>query len=603
MIKDQKLKLFFLIKKSFPPFKQHSHHLIQNKSSSETNKSTPSSILIKSSKHNNNLYQLLIHNLSTKYNATPYTYSEILLENFIQSKYCHYIACFKEKILYHYNEEFFKRFYCVNESIERIPRFVQYYKNYLLFFCRPIFSELKLNEVIQRYGEKQAQLFYNENYKEDEINNDDNDNNNNNNAIISDVVSHFEVFTNTVRHSISMVVGNSNNYNNDSVNDIKNQTLCFDRNTHNEILYSKYKDDISLVQSNTIKKIVFDLEKKRVDNKNCNRINNITHSNNKNNKHNMHSKTKTVNNKNVHCLKNKQNKIKLIKTDIQSLLNSKTINTNNINSSNNTFNINTYRHIPCKTSPLTERDNKLHIINKNDNSVQQYRSRNINNVIINKKQNNILYLTSKYNNYNNTKNTFSTQIQQRFIKSHYKTKTSKSQTQHINQTVTTIHHSKRGGKNNNKEHIKTIKLNSHLHQKKATTSRNNNNNNQMHLITGYGKAITSRKDNNKHVVVNTSIKLMEHFNTIESYRNNKKRMKSNIVKDNNNNYKRNNNENVLYKMFNTFSKHQTVIDNISISTYNNKNNNSVQKYNNGYNNLKKLKKNNKLITKENIIIK
>jgi hypothetical protein len=125
----------------------------------------------------------------------------------------------------------------------------------------------------------------------------------------------------------------------------------------------------------------------------------------------------------------------------------------------------------------------------------------------------------------------------------------------------------------------------------------------MHLITGYGKAITSRKDNNKHVVVNTSIKLMEHFNTIESYRNNKKRMKSNIVKDNNNNYKRNNNENVLYKMFNTLSKHQTVIDNISISTYNNKNNNSVQKYNNGYNNLKKLKKNKKLITKENIIIK
>ena len=122
----------------------------------------------------------------------------ILLENVIQSKYCHDIAVFKEKILYNYKEEFLKRFYLKKESKIRIPKFVSFYKNYLTFFCKPTFSELNLNDMIQIYSEKKAQLFYNENYKDDnnlktDNTNNENDNNNKN----------FIVFTPKIKKLIS----------------------------------------------------------------------------------------------------------------------------------------------------------------------------------------------------------------------------------------------------------------------------------------------------------------------------------------------------------------------------------------------------------------
>ena len=141
-----------------------------NKSSSETNKSTISA-LIKNSEDNINgkkFYHRIIHTiLFSKYNTLPHDHDMILLENVLQSKYCHDLAVFKEKILFNYNEEFLKRFYMEEESQIRIPKFVTYYKNYLMFFCKPIFSELNLNDLFQDYSEKKAQIFYNNNYKDD----------------------------------------------------------------------------------------------------------------------------------------------------------------------------------------------------------------------------------------------------------------------------------------------------------------------------------------------------------------------------------------------------------------------------------------------------
>ena len=50
------------------------------------------------------------------------------------------------------------------DCIEVLPKFYEYYKNYLMFFCKPTFNNFYINETIQDYGEKQAEVYYKNNY-------------------------------------------------------------------------------------------------------------------------------------------------------------------------------------------------------------------------------------------------------------------------------------------------------------------------------------------------------------------------------------------------------------------------------------------------------
>ena len=155
-------------------FKTKSNTKNNTLSNYDTNKSTPISIIKQkgSIDRKNDFFAMIQRNLANRYNTTPEKYDRILLENFVQSKYCHDIAVFKEKILFYFDDEFLKRYYTITESTERVPKFVHYYHNYLLFFCNPTFSELTMNEIIQKHGEKKAQLFYNEKYKEESVHNE-----------------------------------------------------------------------------------------------------------------------------------------------------------------------------------------------------------------------------------------------------------------------------------------------------------------------------------------------------------------------------------------------------------------------------------------------
>ena len=171
--------------------------------------------------------------LYSKYNTSPKAHDMILLENVIQSKYCHDLAVFKEKILFNYNEEFLRRFYNEEESITRIPKFVVYYKNYLVYFCKPIFSELNLNEYLQTYNEKKAQIFYNDNYKDDIIK-DDKDKINN----------YFTLFTPKIRKLIS----NNNSLSNLTINISNNQ------NNNNQTFISMENSIIKIIKDLTLQK-------------------------------------------------------------------------------------------------------------------------------------------------------------------------------------------------------------------------------------------------------------------------------------------------------------------------------------------------------------
>ena len=89
------------------------------------------------------------------------------IENFIKAKYCHSLATFKEDLLFNYQYEFLKEYYKSNESLRILPLFWEFYKIYLVFFCWPVLTELKLNDFIKEMIERKAKCFYQENYQDE----------------------------------------------------------------------------------------------------------------------------------------------------------------------------------------------------------------------------------------------------------------------------------------------------------------------------------------------------------------------------------------------------------------------------------------------------
>ena len=201
-MKNKNLNNILILNKKFHLFMNNNKSTLESIKTTINSNIKPEEKLLSTNNKKKSIPSLILIKklLYKKYNTTKKQYDMILLENVIQSKYCHDIAVFKEKILYNYKEEFLKRYYLKKESKIRIPKFVSFYKNYLTFFCKPIFSELNLNDLIQIYSEKKAQLFYNENYKEeDNMKNDNNNNDNDNNKNIKN----FIVFTPKIKKMIS----------------------------------------------------------------------------------------------------------------------------------------------------------------------------------------------------------------------------------------------------------------------------------------------------------------------------------------------------------------------------------------------------------------
>ena len=76
----------------------------------------------------------------------------------------HYNCIYKENQYLENIEEFLKRYYRKHESRDRVPKLSEYYKNYLVFFCRPLFRNYKLGKVLHDYEDKKAEIFYKNNY-------------------------------------------------------------------------------------------------------------------------------------------------------------------------------------------------------------------------------------------------------------------------------------------------------------------------------------------------------------------------------------------------------------------------------------------------------
>ena len=147
----------------------------------------------------------LIHKtLFLKYGKkTKQNYQKFIITNLINSKNCRAVALLKDRMILDFIDEFLKRYYKKKESKNQIPKLVIYYKNYLRFFCKPIFRNFSLNNIIQHNGEKLAEIYYNNNYGKNSKNN------HNNNKLKSP--NQFKIiFTKSIKESINDISISSN---------------------------------------------------------------------------------------------------------------------------------------------------------------------------------------------------------------------------------------------------------------------------------------------------------------------------------------------------------------------------------------------------------
>ena len=260
-----------------------------------------------------------------KYNSTPNLKNIMLINDLIESKETHFIATFKDFLISDFHEEFLRRYFLFHETKEILPKFYQYYKNYLNFFCKGIFCDFYLNEVMQEYGECQAEFYYNKNYghkernkkkeKKDlnelehnhnELSESENNSNNNNNINIR------SIFSKSIKYSIDIIQNSKINENQKDLSNIKplnytkenSITLPDDSSvSYNDIITNQnsLRFIINMIKNkNELNKKIKNKKSEIISNKNRNKINNENNINyliNNNYKKIMNNNNKNILNK------------------------------------------------------------------------------------------------------------------------------------------------------------------------------------------------------------------------------------------------------------------------------------------------------------------
>ncbi len=98
---------------------------------------------------------------------TTQNYQRNKINHIILKKYCHIVACIKDSMINDFVDEFLFKYYNKKENRYKLKKYFNYYKNYLKFFCKPTFREFPINKIIQSYGEKKAEIYYQKNYGND----------------------------------------------------------------------------------------------------------------------------------------------------------------------------------------------------------------------------------------------------------------------------------------------------------------------------------------------------------------------------------------------------------------------------------------------------
>ena len=102
----------------------------------------------------------LLFLLYSKYGDIEDDYNILHIDQLIFNRATHFNHLFKENINFNNWNEYMRRIYNKNEHDERIVKFADYYKNYYLFFCRPLLTEINYLYFLNKYYNRKAKIFY-----------------------------------------------------------------------------------------------------------------------------------------------------------------------------------------------------------------------------------------------------------------------------------------------------------------------------------------------------------------------------------------------------------------------------------------------------------
>ena len=195
--------------------------------------------------------------LYKKYNCLNEKYELIIVKHLLNNANTHLVSVFKAHMIMDYKEEFLRRYYNLYECTQRIPEFSIYYHNYLLFFCKPIISNLILNDILLDFEEKKAELYYKKNFVNGNEDIELLDNSNSKEFSYNDTI-----FNKSIKESIDKAKltseNNTNNIiNNDSINTI---ILTYD-SLRNELIDNSRKEKS---EDNTLSEIINQFYNKRI---------------------------------------------------------------------------------------------------------------------------------------------------------------------------------------------------------------------------------------------------------------------------------------------------------------------------------------------------
>ena len=544
--------------------------ILQNKTKRKFNYYHKKSISREKNKRiQNKFYDLYtINSQLQKYNCNPLKKNIMIINDIIETKSNHFLAIFKDYLITDYIDEFLKRYFIVNESEELIPKFYDYYQNYLKFFCRGFFTDFQVNKIIQDYGECQAELYYNKNYgtksKNEKKNKSDNYNLSKN---ISNSNSKFNnkkklLFTEKIRNSINRIENSKliSNYiykfNTNEISNIfyknKNETITLNNDT-------KIYNDNLISKENSIIKIIDAMIHRKREKKKSN-INNINNKNIINIYKNLLNQSPIKSARNLHYNKNiwttrKVSSIKIFNKNIPSTKNSKS-HLKNINSNDIKDMVKTPNYVGIQKILLNNYQNKSRNLKSNNsnlfmksNLTQRGYNRNTSksissriggigrNFVITKNNKKLSPYNTNVNINANNQNTKKKQFNG--LKS-----------KNINNVILSIS-SSRNLKKNSYENTQLNKNNNHNNQRNNTNRIKHyqyisyKNKNQYKHKNNYKNKYKQNSSttnsnsifNNYHININNNIMLYNNNNNMTHYNSSKNYLKSNSKKKKNENIK------------------------------------------------------------------
>ena len=201
----------------------------------------------------------LLRLLYSKYGDIEEDYNCLHINQLLYETSSHYAIIFKEFDFLENYDEYLKRWYTLRESVNRMPKINDYYKNYHKFFCKPNFSDFAAASIMQNYGDEKAELYYKDNFgvsnseKDEEMSKKNNSislsslDNVTNNKIIFNEKNRFLIDKNekSINYSMTMSLNNTTlnslNNNNKNLASSRRTKDSFEEMVHNLVSYKKTK--------------------------------------------------------------------------------------------------------------------------------------------------------------------------------------------------------------------------------------------------------------------------------------------------------------------------------------------------------------------------